>query len=126
MNKIKIIDLLNKMVNGEKVPLKIKYNKKIYTRDENYSIAYIKRCEENGEKIVNKYFYHNGLDNLLEEINNGSYLIDEAEIIEDAPKNAKDELIEMIDMNRYWGTDLSITDDIVDRLNKVIDKVNSI
>lgn len=88
--KIKIIDLLNKIVNGEEVPKKIKYKDSIYIRDENYSDLYIKQIEiVNGEKIPNKYYYHRGVFNFMANINTSSALLDEVTIIEE---NNKEEI----------------------------------
>jgi hypothetical protein len=52
MKIIKIIDLLNKIANGEEVPKKIKYEGKIYIYYEAYAGYYEKDCEG----IYNKKF----------------------------------------------------------------------
>lgn len=78
--KIKIIDLLNKIANGEEVPKKIKYNNKIY--------EYYERLENifNYKQIVNgKYIDDYFNDNYFID----SILNDEVEIIEEPKKIEK-------------------------------------
>jgi len=67
MNKIRVIDLLNKIANGEEVPKTIKYNNEIFTlRDEKDDYA------NDNNWFTDRYSF-------LE-------LNDEVEIIEDTPK----------------------------------------
>ena len=49
---MKIIDLLNKIANGEEVPKKIKYNDDLYTHVDNYCYF----CEETNE-ILSQNIY---------------------------------------------------------------------
>ena len=72
---MKIIDLLNKIANGEEVPKKIRYQNYIYEyqhrRDTENSFNYM--CNENGEYLSRRYF----IDNILN---------DEVEILEEEKK----------------------------------------
>lgn len=69
---MKVIELLTKIANGEKIPKKIKYQNYIYEyqhrRDTENCFNYM--CNENGEYLSRRYF----IDNILN---------DEVEIIED-------------------------------------------
>ena len=90
MNKeITIIDLLNKIANGEEIPKKIKYKEYIYEyqhrRDTIKAFNYM--CNENGEYLSRKYF----IDNILN---------DEIKIIEE--NNNK--IIEKIDIGKMLQT----------------------
>ena len=70
---MKIIDLLNKIANGEEVPKKIKYKDDIYIHVDNH--CYV--CEETYEILSNNiYAEHNSLN-------------DEVEIIEEDKKIEK-------------------------------------
>ncbi len=109
MKKIKVIDLLNKIANGEEVPNKIKCS--IYEYEFNQLTKQYTRwsygiCHILGEDLV--------LDNMLHY---------EVEIIEDTPK--EDKKIESIDYldfsnltkeNKVW--------DLFNKVNEIIDKVN--
>lgn len=72
---MKIIDLLNKIANGEEVPKKIIYQNYIYEyqhrRDTENSFNYM--CNENGKYLSRRYF----IDNILN---------DEVEILEEEKK----------------------------------------
>lgn len=72
---MKIIDLLNKIANGEDVPKKIIYQNYIYEyqhrRDTENSFNYM--CNENGKYLSRRYF----IDNILN---------DEVEILEEENK----------------------------------------
>lgn len=65
---MKIIDLLNKIANGEEVPKKIIYQNYIYEyqhrRDTENSFNYM--CNENGEYLSRRYFIDNILNDTVE------------------------------------------------------------
>lgn len=116
MKTIKLIDLLNKLANGEEVPLKIKYRNNEYTRN------------RNGITVANKYYYStDGYVNLLEKIHTTDCLIEEVEIIEDV---CTDKLA--IDDNGYIHTELGAFKgrkmDIAfaNKINEIMGKVNSL
>ena len=72
MKTIKIIDLLNKLANGEEVPEKIKYNDRIYTRFQNLD--------------GNRLYYYQALNEcvfLVEQISSVGELLNEVELIEE-------------------------------------------
>ena len=107
--KIKMIDLLVKIANREKVPKKIKYKNKIYERYQNISTN-------------NLYYYQvpNKCEFLIDKLSSAIDLLDEVEIIEESKK------IEKINRNRYPGTDIDPLDDILDKLDELIDEINNL
>ena len=124
MKKIKIINLLNKIANGEEVPKKIKYN--MY--DEGYNI--FTYCEEDKE-YVNDYDFLSVRNH---------HLNDKVEIIEDAQHGENNKikkvtlLGEVVGLGSMIGwlensteneTKLcSAIEAIGIKLNEIIDKVN--
>lgn len=110
---MKIIDLLNKIANGEEVPKKIKYQNYIYEyqhrRDTESSFNYM--CNENGEYLSRRYF----IDNIL---------TDEVEIIEENKK------IEKFDpcIGGIMGFDgvTNVFSIYKDEINKLIDAINEL
>jgi hypothetical protein len=112
---MKVIDLLNKIANGEEVPEKIKYDSKTY----HYG-----------------YYYQWYLtDNLCEELFiDKNHLNDEIEIIEDTPKEEKkipekltdilrvDDLIPPVDENMYKIWTQTIKNQ--NKINEIIDRLN--
>ena len=100
---MKIIDLLNKKVNGEEMPQKIKYKEIIYYY-----------CE--GDQSGNCYFTRPqgcGGDWLHFEV---ADLNDEVEILEEENK-----IPEKLNENRYIGTDLNVETDMFNKINEIID-----
>lgn len=97
--KIKVIDLLNKIANGEEVPEKIKYNNREYN--------YIKSAKDYYDDGSIWLFYtHNAL-----------IINDEIEIIEDTPKK-----IEKINIGKNNHTHRLKR--IEKKLNEIIDYLN--
>ena len=74
-NKIKIIDLLNKIANGEEVPKKIKYDDEIFTLNE--------IILENSKKNIDYYLSGRSLLLFEDIINVHLHLNDEVEILDD-------------------------------------------
>ena len=106
--KIKIIDLLNKIANGEKVPKKIKFGGELCSFD-------VEDKDYHCEKYGNIVWY------LVDTSNNMNEVLDaELEIIGEPKK------IEKINRNRYPGTDIDPLDDILDKLDELIDAVNEL
>ena len=122
MIKIKIIDLLNKIANGEEVPKKIKVFSFIYEYsydDEREEYSYI--YENTNTRLDNDFL----LTNLLNE---------EVEIIEDTPKEDK----KIKDKARFQYSQIPLWSDMIDiiritnenfekhqkALNEIIDKIN--
>ncbi len=104
MKIITVIQLLNKIANGEEVPKKIKYKGSIYTY-----------LEQEGNKIY-QYEDYNAVLNIqcFEKLN------DEVEIIEEEKK-----IPEKLNKDRYIGTDLSVEDDMFNKINEIIDYLQS-
>ena len=99
--KIKVIDLLNKIANGEEIPRTIRWYDKFYNDYDEISNNY-------------KAFVYGKLENNVWGLN------DEIEILEEPKK------IEKINRNRYPGTDIDPLDDILDKLDELIDEINNL
>lgn len=110
MIKIKVIDLLNKMANGEEMPQLIKFNGYVY------------------DKLGCEYYMLNDRDitlfgNILD--TNGKYLNDEVEIIEDKK-------IERLQWCNIKGDStkaqlLELRENVIlqfDKINEIIDYIN--
>lgn len=93
-----VLDLINKIENGEDLPYKIKYKNKIY----NYNELYLEYIGENTDDIY---------DNLIKNINFGHELFNKIEIIE------KNKIIEKINDKGKIKT-LKINE-IIDEINKI-------
>ena len=100
---MKIIDLLNKIANGEEVIIKEGINKYCYSKLENDYITGMGYDYEH---------YFSSMSNIL------NYLNDEVEIIEDTPKEEKK--INRVERKARNLTNLYIKD----KLNEIIDKLN--
>lgn len=107
---MKIIDLLNKIANGEEVPKKIKWQGQIYE----YS-------------NFERFYYQNGFSMYRDFYTEGNCLNDEIEIIEEPKKIEKiplpsiDEFKKMSAEERYV-----ITAKEYDLLNELIDEINNL
>ena len=104
MEKIKIIDILNKIANGEEVPRAVKYYGFIYE----YKICELEELTYNNEK--GNLFEHYVMD--IEHLN------DYVEIIEE------DKKIEKIG---YYSLGVGLVasgEEMVDKINEIIDYIN--
>lgn len=114
MNKIKVIDLLNKIANGEEVPKKFEYV------ISGYEFEYDTNHKRYETYIDEEIF---GLGDFIDECN----LNDEIEIIDDKPKK-----IEKLELKIYNTKDLLELQMIVNKdisdikfiLNEIIDYLN--
>ena len=112
---MKVIDLLNKIANGESVPLKIKYDKVIWDYDKDSNDYY------SDEWLFGDYLGRTTLN---------EFCNDEIEIIEE-PKEELEE-IELIDIHyvddkcifKVYGQ--SIEETIAIKVNELIDEVNKL
>lgn len=135
MNKIKIIDLLNKVANGEEVPQEIRYNNIIRYFDKN------DQDYKNDEKGTDLYLFFSVLTSgtgelLIKRLN------EEVEIIGNTPKNKIDHLERAIfsfSVKDKNSTEESLrklsqivfevrekTDEIVDKVNNLQEQINFI
>lgn len=112
---MKIIDLLNKIANGEEVPKKIKYKDDIYIHVDNY--CYV--CEETNETLS---------QNIYAEF---SRLNDEVEIIEEDKKikhlsyEETSLWVDDEDGKKSVETIVSINSkELVNKINEIIDYLN--
>ena len=117
---MKVIELLTKIANGEKIPKKIKYQNYIYEyqhrRDTENCFNYM--CNENGEYLSRRYF----IDNILN---------DEVEIIEEPKKIEKiDEILMIDDLIPPCGeNDIKMWKNIIiqqNKINELIDEINNL
>lgn len=106
---MKVIDLLNKIANGEEVPQLIKWNGYIY------------------DKLGCEYYMLNDRDiTLFGDIldTNGKYLNDEVEIIEEPKKIEKIEMCTGGIMS--FDSVENITTELKDKINELIDEINDL
>ena len=107
MNKITIIQLLNKIANGEELPKKIKFKKEILTLDNSKEFRYRFKSDT---FLCWDWYIENRLLN------------EEAEIIEDVEEDKEIEKIIYIG----YGEDENMQYELVSKLNEVIDAVNKL
>ena len=118
---MKIIDLLNKIANGEEVPNKIKYKNKIYERHQNITTN-------------NLYYYQvpNKNDFFLYQLSSVSDLLDEVEIIEDSKKiekiswSEKESLAGNLMASEKQEILARRTEKLKSSLNELIDEINNL
>ena len=114
MNKIKIIDLLNKVANGEEVPKKV-----IYKRD---TFEYYSANRAGIRYVCGKY--DGDYKYLMWCIND---LNDEVEVVEKATLDGENDLISLIPYKRFCFVNYDPdTRDIVERIYKNEEKINEI
>ena len=120
---MKVIDLLNKLANGE-VPKKIKYDNDIYEYNKDY--------QDYG-------YFNTGIDRYItlieNELNSVFNLNEEVEIIEDTPKEDKkikkinekeaiDKIFTYEKGSNLYFLSLFVSSNIVNKINEIIDKTN--
>ena len=113
---MKVIDLLNKIANGEEVPEKIKYKNEIYKRYQNISTN-------------NLYYYQvpNKCKFLIDQLSSAIDLLDEVEIIEESKKIEKlnlpsfEEFETMNVAEHYVATakEYYVLNELIDEINKL-------
>lgn len=112
---MKIIDLLNKIANGEYVPKKVKYGDEIYEYD----------CECKDYNCENNYLFSDAIENLENDSLNS-----EVEIIED---NNKIEKIKITDDRKIFNTISNNYNQLTNwgyllanKINEIIDKLEEL
>lgn len=116
---MKIIDLLNKIANGEEVPKKIKWQGQIYE----YS-------------NFERFYYQNGFSMYRDFYTEGNCLNDEIEIIEEPKKIEKLETYKEKEDEDYFANILKLSPNsefeidealstTIDKLNELIDEINN-
>ena len=118
---MKIIDLLNKIANGEETPKKIKYKNEIYERYQNITIN-------------NLYYYQvpNKCKFLIDQLSLASDLLDEVEIIEEPKKiekiswSKKKSLAGELTANEKQNILARRTEKLKSSLNELIDEINNL
>ena len=109
MNKIRVIDLYNRIANGQVVPKKIKYHDVIYKFDKGDYFG--------GDADE----YYNDALLLPHIVEVKKFLNEEVEIIEDTPK--EDKKIEKIDISNFPKRNNSLKKTAL-KVNEIIDKIN--
>lgn len=120
MNKIRIIDLLNKISRGEEVPKKIRFDNINWNKVYGEKYMYYKNDYDCDFFL---YFFRKNLDFTLN---------DEVEIIEEDKKIEKLKIVENGSINSYAlldknGTKCALTKhskEIADKINEIIDYIN--
>ena len=110
---MKVIDLLNKIANGEEVPKEIVYNTRIFRYNE-YNKCYIWNC--NGDEFYLSTYYR--LESIL---NDEVEIIEEDKEIEELPKYA--------DVNEKTGLACGWSfqeEKLKDKINELIKEVNKL
>lgn len=114
--KIKMIDLLVKIANGEEVPEKIKYKNEIYERYQNISTN-------------NLYYYQvsNKCKFLIDQLSSAIDLLDKVEIIEEPKKVEKITVSEKTlgFPNGEW-TARNMDKAFAIKINELIDEINNL
>lgn len=118
MNKIRVIDLLNKIANNEELPKKIKYKNNIYEYD-GETQNYCSPINMIWDFLIGKDIV--------------ALLNDEVEIIEEPKKIEKIEIYEDLDGHYFLNNrDKKIyircdeIDFMVDKFNELIDEINNL
>ena len=113
MKTIKVIDLLNKIANGEELPLKIKYMGYIFEYDTNHERyeAYI------GEEMYTLNYYVNINEDLTYEVE----ILEEKKIPEKLEPLQKD-YVTLNDIKFTFSNSEMI---LVDKINEIIDYIES-
>lgn len=114
---MKIIDLLNKIANGEKVPERIMYKYKIYKYDEDFQEYYVSNNEELFGTLFHKY-------TTLQFINDEVEINEEVEILDEEDKIEKlDQTLNRTDINddyyRYIMENRFKINELIDEVNKL-------
>ena len=117
MNKIRVIDLLNKIAKGEEVPKKIKYEDIVfdYTKRNREGLIYIadeySNYEDNDNFLSPHLFWH------IEKLN------DEVEIIEE-DKKIENFYFSVYQDQKLGGRD--VVQNLEKKINELIDEVNKL
>lgn len=123
--KIKMIDLLVKIANGEEVPEKIKYKNEIYERYQNISTN-------------NLYYYQvpNKCKFLIDQLSSAIDLLDEVEIIEEPEKIEKlpyyslEKIQKSKNKDEWYENRLKLLEkrinDYHNKINELIDEINNL
>ena len=109
--KIKIIDLLNKIANGEEVPKKIKFENDIYIHIDNYCY----HCEETNLILSDRIFAE------YSKLNDYVEIIEEPKKIEKIEKPTQDEYLYSTGKELYEN-DMKV----YDKVNELIDEINNL
>ena len=127
---MKVIDLLNKIANGEEVPKEIIYNNGVYVYDDKDDVMDYYLNEDSYLNSYNNNYYL--FENELNHTGLCQGLNEEVEIIEDTPKEDK-KIEKMIKLNNISNSsDITAlctmqweNNKIIEKkINEIIDKIN--
>mgnify|MGYP003289694863 CR=1 FL=1 len=117
---MKIIDLLNKIANGEEVPKKIKYDEMIFEYQGSDWL-----CKKNG------WWFITSDDKILENLNDEVEILDEEDEFEDIVEYGKPVLLELQcediklrDLQSYMYLLAKDQNTLIKNQKKIIDKLN--
>jgi len=109
---MRIIDLLNKIANGEEVPKKIMFRRNVYVWIERNDNIFNYKREYNG-KLIDNYFCDDWF------VDSNDILNDEVEIIEEDKKIEKIDLDDLLGIGYYEGKQT-----LAGKINEIIDHIN--
>lgn len=111
---MKIIDLLNKIANGEEVPKKIMFRGKVYVWFERNDNIFNYKQEYNG-RLLDNYFCDDWF------VDSNDILNDEVEIIEEKETKPSEEEIEAFkeQFNTVWNSIKAVLGGILDALQEI-------
>ena len=115
---MKIIDLLNKIANGEELPKKIKYEGAIYQKDNDGNIDYYFAEDFNGTLLLDKL---NDTNELNEEIE-----IIEGKEIEKIVLNSDGDIVYYENGEKHRFTTNKQTKYLTHKINEIIDEISKL
>ena len=118
--KIKIIEILNAISNGEKVPLEIKFRNIIY--------IFNKECNQYYEKGKGSYFNNKlKFDKTIEWNFYGDFLNEEVEILEDNTEEIEEIKQNWVSMDELTAREFTSVENILkDKINELVRRINYI
>ena len=104
MNKIRVINLLNRIANGNEVPNKIKYNGKVYFYHKGYDFDYAYTTDEGSYLNENKslFQFSSYKDNCWNDNSMIEFLNKEVEIIEEPQEHKIPDKIDQWDKKWHY------------------------
>lgn len=117
---MKVIDLLNKIANGEEVPKKIKYGKDTYIHIDNYCYY----CEDTNLILSDKIFAE------YSKLNDEIEIIEEPKKIEKLPYYSLEKIQKSKNKDEWYESRLELLEkrinDYHNKINELIDEINNL
>lgn len=120
MNKIRVIDLLNKIANNEEVPKKIKYEKNTYIHIDNYCYY----CEDTNLILSDRIFAE------YSKLNDEVEIIKEDKKIKKLPYYSLEKIQKSKNKDEWYENRLELLEkrinDYHNKINELIDEINKL